>query len=133
VEGPLALRAGGRTDVPISFEWSVPFEQSLFHLGVHGIAPSSIDAMMRALAAYTNGPRVDESRRLGQLLDLLGECPETLIVLNHPCWDLVRIGQLRHDSAILALLRAHCDRIHALELNGFRPWAENRCVLPLAT
>src|SRR5262245_8497422 len=133
VEGPLGLRAGGRTDIPISFEWSVPFEQCLFHLGVHGIAPSAIDAIMRALAAYTAGPRVDESRRLGELLDLLGECSETFIVLNHPCWDLVRIGQLRHDSALLAFLRAHRDRIHALELNGYRPWAENRTVLPLAT
>ena len=133
VDGPLGLRAHGRTDVPISFEWSVPFEQSLFHLGVHGIAPSAIDATMQALAAYTNGPRIDESRRLAELLDQLGECPETFVVLNHPCWDLVRIGQLRHDSALLAFLRAHGDRIHALELNGYRPWAENRCVLPLAT
>jgi hypothetical protein len=132
VDGPVGLRARGRTDVPISFEWSVPCEQSLFHLGVHGIAPASIDATMRALATYTKGPRIDESRRLGELLELLGECPETFIVLNHPCWDLVRIGQLRHDSALLALLRAHRDRIHALELNGFRPWSENRTVLPLA-
>jgi len=132
VEGPLGLRASGRTEVPISFEWSVPFEQALFHLGVHGIAPATADGMMRALAAYTKGPRVDESRRVGELLDALCECRETFIVLNHPCWDLVRIGQLRHDSALLSFLRAHRDRIHALELNGFRPWAENRCVLPLA-
>jgi hypothetical protein len=133
VEGPLALRASGRSDVPISFEWSVPFEQSLFHLGVHGIAPASIDATMRALNDYTNGPRITDNRRLGELLDLLGECPETFVVLNHPCWDLVRVGQLRHDAALLAFLRAHRDRIHAVELNGFRPWSENRCVLPLAT
>jgi hypothetical protein len=133
VEGPAGLRASGRTDVPISFEWSVPFEQSLFHLGVHGIAPASIDTTMRALSAYTSGPRTDENRRLGELLDLLAECPETFVVLNHPCWDLARVGQLRHDSALLAFLRAYRDRIHAVELNGFRPWAENRCVLPLAT
>jgi hypothetical protein len=133
IDGPLGLRASGRTDVPISFEWSVPFDQALFHLGVHGIAPAAIDSTMRALTAYTKGPRHDESRRVGELLDLLGECPETVVVLNHPCWDLVRVGQLRHDSALLALLRAHRDRIHALELNGFRPWTENRCVLPLAS
>jgi hypothetical protein len=133
VEGPRSLRASGRADVPLSFEWSVPFERSLFHLGVHGIAPASIDATMRALAAYTAEPLADATRRLGELLDALGECPETFVVLNHPCWDLARVGQLRHDSALLALLRAHHHRIHALELNGYRTWAENRCVLPLAT
>jgi hypothetical protein len=133
VEGPLGLRASGRADVPLSFEWSVPFERSLFHLGVHGISPAAVDATMQALAAYTGGPPTDESRRLGELLDELGRCPETFVVLNHPCWDLRRVGQLRHDSALLALLRAHRDRIHALELNGYRTWSENRCVLPLAT
>src|SRR5262249_30380546 len=71
-------------------------------------------------------------RRLRELLDALLECPETLIVLNHPCWDLVKLGQLRHDSTLLAFLRAYQDRIHALELNGYRDWAENRLVLPIA-
>ena len=133
VEGPMALRASGRLDVPLSFEWSVPFERSLFHVGVHGIRPASIDSTMQALASYTAGPPVNASRRFGELLDQLNECRETIIVLNHPCWDLAQVGQLRHDSALLALLRAHHDRIHALELNGYRTWAENRCVLPLAT
>src|SRR5262249_18282221 len=107
IEGPLGLRAGGRTDTPISFEWSVPFGRSLFHLGVHGVAPDAIDATMRALTAYTKGSRPSDNRQLGELLDLLGECPETFVVLNHPCWDLVRAGQLQHDSALLAFLRAH--------------------------
>jgi hypothetical protein len=133
VEGPLGLRASGRLDVPLSFEWSVPFDRSLFHLGVHGIAPAAIETTMRALAAYTNGPPADACRRVGELLDELGECPETIVILNHPCWDLIRVGQLRHDSALLAFLHAHRHRIHGLELNGYRPWAENRTVLPLAT
>ena len=133
VEGPIALRTNGRSEVPLSFEWSVPFRRSLFHLGVHGISPASIDQTMRALADYMARPPIDQSRRLGELLDGLGECPETFVVLNHPYWDLARVGQLRHDSALLALLRAHHDRIHALELNGYRTWSENRCVLPLAT
>jgi hypothetical protein len=133
VEGPLELRANGRLDVPLSVEWSVPFERSLFHLGVHGISPASIESTMRAFADYTARAAIDGSRRLGQLLDELGECRETVVVLNHPCWDLARVGQLRHDAALLALLRAHRERIHALELNGYRTWAENRCVLPLST
>jgi hypothetical protein len=132
VEGPLALRANGRTDVPLSFEWSVPFENSIFHLGVHGISPASIEGTMRALSAYTAGSPTGTTRGLEELLNWLGECPETFVVLNHPYWDLARVGQLRHDSVLLTFLRTHQGRIHALELNGYRTWAENRLVLPLA-
>ena len=131
-EGPRLLRANGRTEVPLSVEWSVPYEGCLFHLGVHGIAPACIDEMMDAFAAYTDGPATGDPARLGELLDALNEMPETLVILNHPCWDLAKGGQLRHDSSLLAFLRAHQDRIHALELNGYRGWAENRLVLPIA-
>jgi hypothetical protein len=131
VEGPAALRAAG-LDVPLSVEWSVPFDQCLFHLGVHAISPSSIDEMMAAFALYTQGSPDGSPRRLAELLDALHECPGTLVVLNHPCWDLAGVGQMRHDSTLLAFLRAFQHRIHALELNGYRHWIENRCVLPLA-
>jgi hypothetical protein len=132
LEGPLALRATGRTDIPLSFEWSAPFQGSLFHFGVHAMPHVSVDSMMQALQAYTREAPADATRRLGDLLDALGECSETVVVLNHPYWDLAGVGQLRHDSALLALLRAHRDQIHALELNGYRTWSENRQVLPLA-
>ena len=132
VEGPRALQAIGRTDVPLSVEWTVPFEGCLFHLGVHGISPASIDGMMDAFAAYTAGPPTGSPRRLREVLDALHECPETVVVLNHPCWDLAKVGQHRHDSTLLAFLRAYQDRIDALELNGYRDWAENRQVLPIA-
>src|SRR5262249_56439462 len=100
--------------VPLSFEWSVPFQASLFHVGVRGIAPASFDETVGALTAYTGGPA---SHRLEELLDWLVECRETFIVLNHPYWDMAGVGQLRHDSALLAFLRAYRDRIHGLELN----------------
>jgi hypothetical protein len=132
VEGPLALRAAGRTDVAVSFEWSVPFDGTVFHLGVHNLPVAAIEATMQTLHAYTSGPPANASGRLGELLDSLGDCAETIVVLNHPYWDLREAGQLQHDSALLALLRAHHERIHALELNGYRSWTENREVLPLA-
>jgi hypothetical protein len=132
VEGPQSLRADGRVDVPLSVEWSVPFEGCLFHLGVHGIAPSSIDEMMDAFSSYTANPKGESPHRLRAVLDALEECPETVVVLNHPCWDLAGVGQLRHDSTLLGFLRAFHSRIHALELNGYRDWAENRLVLPIA-
>ncbi|HJZ70958.1 MAG TPA: hypothetical protein VKE51_04415 [Vicinamibacterales bacterium] len=132
VEGPLALKANGRTDVPLSVEWSVPFEGCLFHLGVHGLPPASIGRMMDAFAAYTAAGPTGAAFRLRELLHAVSECPETVVVLNHPCWDLARVGQLRHDSTLLAFLRAFQGWIHALELNGYRDWAENRLVLPIA-
>jgi len=128
IEGPLALRAAGRYDVPLSVEWTVPFREAVFHLGVHGLPPSRVEDTQRALAAYTAGGPVP----LGDLLDFVCECPETLVVLNHPCWDLAGLGMLQHESRLLAFLQEHRDRIHALELNGYRTWAENRRVLPLA-
>jgi hypothetical protein len=84
--------------------------------------------MADALAGYTAGEPYD----LGELLDALCESPETFVILNHPYWDLSSAGQLQHDSTLLAFLRAHRDRVHGLELNGYRTWSENRRVLPLA-
>jgi hypothetical protein len=132
VEGPLLLRTNGRTDVPLSVEWSVPFEGCLFHLGVHGLHPASASRMMDAFAAYTAVGPGGSAVTLRELLDALNECPETVVVLNHPCWDLAKVGQLRHDSTLLTFMRAFQGWIHALELNGYRDWAENRLVLPIA-
>jgi hypothetical protein len=127
-EGPKTLRAAGRTDVPLSLEWSVRFEGAIFHLGVHAIAEDRLEEAERTLAVY----RAHPTHGLGDILEWLVECPETFIVLNHPYWDLARVGGQRHDSALLKFLRAHHNRIHALEINGYRTWAENRRVLPLA-
>lgn len=129
LEGPRSLRAMGHVDIPLSLEWSAPYEGSLFHLGVHGIAPDCVNEIERALAAHT----ARATGRLADLLSALSDSPETIIVLNHPFWDLARIGQLRHEANLLALLRRHGDWIHGLELNGYRTWTENRRVLSLAS
>src|SRR5262245_8895189 len=128
IEGPRLLRAAGASDVPLSFEWTVPYEGTVLHLGVHNIGPARVDETERALAAYTAGTAL----ALRDLLEMLSECPETFVVLNHPYWDLMGIGGMRHDSILLSFLRAHRDWIHALELNGYRTWNENRRVLPLS-
>jgi hypothetical protein len=56
----------------------------------------------------------------------LDELPEVLIVFNHPCWDEKGIGQDNHDALVRDFLARCGGWIHALELNGLRPWAENR-------
>jgi hypothetical protein len=128
LEGPLALHQRGVSDTPLSVEWSVPFNGTVVHLGVHAIAPDRAAEASRVCASITTGAVHD----VAGVLEWLGECPETFVVLNHPYWDLAGIGAMQHDSTLLAFLRSHRDRIHALEINGYRTWAENRRVLPLA-
>ena len=129
VEGPRRMRASGAVDTPLSVEWTVPYEDAVFHLGVHAIDPSRLDTAERLLAAYTQGAR---EPRLEELLDWLAQSPSTFVVLNHPFWDMADVGALRHEAILLRFVRAHRQRIHALEINGYRRWSENRRVLPLA-
>lgn len=133
LEGPRRLRASGHRDVPLSFEWTVPFERCEFHLGVHSLDPRRAGEIADALTAYTNRDESAPAPDIAELLAWLCESPETLVILNHPYWDMGGVGQMRHDSTLLAFLRAHRDHIHGLELNGYRTWNENRRVLPLAT
>jgi hypothetical protein len=42
MEGPRRLRAEGHDEVPLSVEWSVPFEGTIYHLGIHAIRASQV-------------------------------------------------------------------------------------------
>lgn len=129
LEGPQRLRASGMSDVPLSVEWSVGVEETVFHLGVHGLPESRLAEAMRLLAPDASDRR---TRDVAALLDWLGETRETFVILNHPLWDFAGVGPARHEVILLSFLRIHGHRIHGLELNGYRRWAENRRVLPLA-
>lgn len=130
IEAPLLLRVlpEGR-EVPVSVEWTVPWQETFFHLGVHNLAPRRAVSRMAALASFTRRPDASE---LEGLLDWLAEDPHTLIVFNHPCWDEKGIGAARHRQIAADFARRHRAYLHAIELNGLRPWAENRLNLALA-
>jgi hypothetical protein len=115
--------------VPLSFEWTVPFGEGYFHLGVHNLEPPSIPTLLPALSAYTRAPEPDI---LSKLLATLNEDPQVLLVLNHPLWDLAGVGADRHVLLLRRLLGEHGRALHALEVNGYRLWDENRAVSPLA-
>lgn len=66
---------------------------------------------------------------LSDLLALLDHVPDTLLVLNHPRWDVARVGAAQHASSLRSFLARHRPWIHALEINGLRSWSENREVL----
>jgi hypothetical protein len=42
------------------------------------------------------------------------------------------IGQQAHEDALERFVTQHARWIHALEINGFRSWAENQAVVELA-
>jgi hypothetical protein len=115
------------TYVPVSVEWTVPFGDGFFHVGVHNLR--SAPRMFERLEGWTVNPN---PAHLGAVLEELNADQETLVVLNHPLWDLARVGASAHVGLLHDLLTAHGAQIHALELNGYRPWAENREVAALS-
>lgn len=114
---------------PISTEWTIPFGNTFFHLGVHNMPAGSANSLMEELNRFTADPRED---RLQGLLDELNASSETLLVLNHPLWDEKGIGSINHAHTLGRLLERHGRSIHALELNGLRSWKENEQVIGLA-
>jgi len=116
--------------IPISVEWTVPFRNTFFHLGVHNLAPNRAHATMDRLKAFTKCPRESGLRAI--LADLHAQ-RGTLTVFNHPLWDETGIGTERHRTAVLALLSQYGEYLHAVELNGLRPWRENASAIRLAS
>jgi hypothetical protein len=114
---------------PISVEWTVPFGESFFHLGIHNLPPGSAHAMMEAMAAYTAGSM---QARLGELLEWISWNESVLVVFNHPCWDEKGVGRERHEFLLRRFMERWGRYIHAIELNGLRPWEENRRALYFA-
>jgi hypothetical protein len=130
IEAPSQLQLLESNDaVPVSVEWTAPFAHSYFHIGVHNLPPRNAQQTMARLREAT------ESRQPEMASDLLHELAArrgTLLVVNHPLWDLPCIGQDQHNRLLLEFLRQHKHCIHALEINGLRDRAENRGVLRLA-
>lgn len=114
---------------PISVEWSLPYDQTYFHLGVHNLPPERATRWMSELARYTAQP---EPHRLRQLLDALNAEPSTLLIFNHPYWDAESVGPDQHRDSLAIFLQKYGHLLHALELNGLRSRSENELVLKLA-
>jgi len=130
IEASALAPSAETSDIPVSLEWTVPFgEKAFFHVGVHNVPRQNATRIANDLGEYTKAPKPG---RLAQLLEMLGEFPETLIVLNHPMWDIEFAGQKRHEATLSTLLETHGERFHALEVNGYRRWRENRRVIQLA-
>jgi hypothetical protein len=113
---------------PISVEWTVPYEKTEFHIGVHNLPSSRAGAWMKEFAAYTAKPTEGV---LGKIFAGLNEEKNSLIVLNHPFWDAESIGPQQHRQALRQFLECFLPFLHAVELNGMRSRRENREVVAL--
>lgn len=130
IDGPLSLQRRPDTDwVPLSLEWTVPFGGNAFHMGVHNLPPADAAQIMAELSAYTAEP---VEARLNDLFAFLGSSPETLVILNHPCCNFVRVGATEHWATLRKFIGQLRPWIHAVEINGMRPWHENQDALRLA-
>lgn len=130
IEAGATLRSIERyRNVPISTEWTVPYGPTFFHLGIHNLPMAQAQPAMEAMKAFTANARRQD---LMHILEWLSSFKETLVVFNHPCWDENGIGAAAHDLFAQAFIDFHRPYLHAVELNGLRPWKENKRVLDLA-
>ncbi len=117
---------------PISLEWTVPFEYGFFHVGVHNLPKDRAVELTKTLLDYTFNEEKHSNENLREMFSLLNEIPEVLVVLNHPIWDIELVGKERHETLLKHFLKEHGKWIHALEVNGFRSWSENKAVIEMA-
>jgi len=130
IDAGLQLRAEGIVaDAPVSVEWTVPFEPTYFHVGIHNMAADRALSLMRRMASVTREP---SAQALGALLEELDADPNALIVFNHPLWDMRGIGHQPTVATAERFLKTYGQRLHALEINGLRCWRENLGVVHLA-
>jgi hypothetical protein len=131
IAAPMLLRTvPSARHIPVSVEWSAPFSAGqAFHLGIHNLPSDSGAAWMKTFQEYSASP---DKKRLTEILAALHHLPNVLTVFNHPCWDLYLIGRDKAAQRVRDFLSANHSFIHAFELNGLRPWRENRAAKRLA-
>ncbi len=115
-------------DTPVSLEWTVPYSGSFFHFGMHNLPPHAAP-LVAEMNRYTENGREE---LLCDILRTVFESDGTLIVLNHPLWDVEMVGRDAHLFALGCLMGRLARSVHALEFNADRPWDENRACVALA-
>lgn len=119
-------------NAPISLEWTVPFEIGFFHVGVHNLPEARAVELTKTLLDYTFNEENHGSENLRRMFAMLNEIPEVLVILNHPLWDIEMIGKEKHKILLRSFVKEFGCWIHALEINGFRSWSENKAVIEMA-
>jgi hypothetical protein len=114
---------------PVAVEWTVPYERTFLHLGVHNIPRHAARDWMDTMVKYTAAPREDT---LPAILDEFTRVPDVLIVLNHPFWLEEGVVEDDHRRGLDRVLRECIGWLDAFELNGTRRWKENADTIELS-
>jgi hypothetical protein len=138
IEAPMLLRTvPSSRHIPVSLEWSVPFGQTIFHLGIHNLPSRDGMEWMKRFEDFTtdaSGTVPSSAANDALLLNMLRElheCPQVMIVFNHPLWDLHKMGPV-HLAEVKRFIAEAGPAIHAIELNGLRHVRENKQAAELA-
>ncbi len=124
IEASTLLRQSPQyADVPVSVEWTVPFGQAIFHIGVHNIPPATAQNLMSILRESTAEAN---ERQIVDLLFELRDIPNVLLVFNHPVWNFSGVTQDIFDFELKRFLERAGRSLDAFELNGMRGCRENR-------
>ncbi len=105
----ILLSAGEAPSLPVSVEWTAPYGDQSFHLGIHNLPAAGASIWMEVLAGYTSNP---SEERLKEILVALDAEPEVLVVFNHPMWDLYLVGTRTHNFLVNEFIHG---RHHDLE------------------
>jgi hypothetical protein len=117
------------SETPASVEWTVPYERTILHLGIHNMPRSSARSWMATMEQHTANP---DASALPGLLQEFSCVPDVLIVLNHPFWLEEGVLESDHGPALDRVIRECAGFFDAIELNGTRPWKENARAIELA-
>jgi len=130
IEAPTMLRTVAETaEIPVSLEWSVPYQGTSFHIGVHNLPPAGAQGIVAELNACTADPREE---RITELLDMLHQIPDALIIFNHPLWNQSCTGEHRDGHVLDRFLKQTNNFLHAFEFNATRSSRENNSVIKMA-
>jgi hypothetical protein len=128
VEACAELHAIG-IDVPWSVEWTVPYQETVFHIGVHNLPPEKARELESEMNAATATPTPE---KIAGLLDAMHAMEDVLVVLNHPFSCECRMEGPAHAALLQRFLDEYSPWLHALELNGLQPAAANSATIRLA-
>jgi len=117
------------SDVPVSVEWTAPFGQSKFHIGIHNIPAEKAQDYMARLQACTTR---HSDRAVLEMLGEMHSLPAVLIVFNHPMWNLYALPADIFSFELDRFIQDAGRFLHAFELNGLRSREENQRVANLA-
>jgi len=112
IEAPLLLRVVPEARrIPVSLEWSIPFEQTVFHLGVHNLPTAEAETWVRA-AANMYVPHDEKLRIIPQDDNFLAKEPwdfrntpsdhYPLLLFYHPL-NIYRKQVIKQADVILAM------------------------------